>query len=87
MPTIDNFDERVVGFPAQGAVLKHGTSVRLKDGRIGWIWSAHFTTRNNVAAPAAYTVRLTQGRGNVMANAEDVAPYIPTATDTAKGAA
>jgi len=66
----------------QTALIRKGTAVRIKDGRIGWVWGYEFAAGRTTASLQAYKIRLTQGRGTLLAAPGDVEPYAVTAATT-----
>jgi hypothetical protein len=69
-----------------GSLIHKGTPVRIKDGRIGWVWGYEFATGRTTVILEAYVIRLTLGRGTLLAAPGDVELYRP-ATIQPQGAA
>ncbi len=71
-----------------GSLIRKGTPVRIKDGRIGWVWGYEFATGRTTVILEAYVIRLTHGRGTLLAPPGDVERYdVRAATNHPQGAA
>lgn len=72
----------------QTSLIRKGTAVRIKDGRIGWVWGYDFAAGSTTTTLQAYQIRLTHGRGTLLAAPGDVELYaVPAATTQPQGAA